>query len=204
MHITVSASAALEDHVSPQAAGHISNDFAGGRFSDDRSLRYLNDQVLTGFSRTPSFAARLTVLRLVFADVPEINQSIKAFIHFKNNTAAVSTVATVRTARRNVLLSSEGDVPVSPFAAHHDDLRFIYEQNLILLLFPAYRNMRKRLQTVHIACLKSLQSSVFPAEITAEPLRDGQKLSSCPYLRAQSEGFRRSEHTECHHRRCLR
>ena len=205
MHIAVSASAAFQDQIFPAVAGHIRDHFAACGFPDDGPLGHLDDHVLALFAGASALLAGFTVLSLVFADVAEIRQGVETLVHFENDASAVAAVAAVRTARRDIFFSAKRYVSVAAFSAAHDDLRFIYKHVFVTphafaFVFCSAKDFRQCLD----ACLKSLHSSVFPAVITAEPRRGEQKLSSCPYLRAQSEGCRLSAHTECHRRRCLR
>ena len=62
------------------------------------------------------FLAVLTRFRTVFTAVSEIYERIQTVIDFKNHVAALTAVAAVRAAVRNIKLTAEANVSVAAFS----------------------------------------------------------------------------------------
>ena len=115
--VSLSAVAALQKSIGKCIAGHVDDDLPCRRIAYDRSLRNLEDKVLTALAGLAPSAAFLAVSGMEFAGMAKILQRIESLIDDKNHAAAVSSVAAVRAARRNKFLSPEGDMAVAALAA---------------------------------------------------------------------------------------
>ncbi len=125
MLVAAAAAPAFQKKKTSVFAGHVGDDFATLRLTDYGALRHFDDDILAVFAGTVLLAALLAVFRTVFADVPEICQSIQSLVHLKVDAAAVSAVAAVGTAVRHIFLTPERDVTVAALAAFHIYFRMI-------------------------------------------------------------------------------
>ena len=64
---------------------------------------------------TAALSALLSVASHIFADMTEIGQGIQSVVHFKNDIAAATAIAAVRTASSYEKFPAEADMTVTAF-----------------------------------------------------------------------------------------
>ena len=116
MLVADAAFPAFQHYLTAVLPGHIGDHLAAGRVLDDRAFRHFQDNILSVLSMAVPLAALFTILRFVFAPVAVICQCIQTFVHFKDDVAASSAVASVRTAVRDKQFSAEAYVAVAAFS----------------------------------------------------------------------------------------
>ena len=120
---------------------HILDDFAGGTVFDNRSGRYGNFEVFGVFAVALGGHAGLSVLCDEFTAVFEVQKRVLTLVNDKNDIAAFSAVAAVRSAVRNILFPVERHAAVSAVAGLDIDFYFIKKhfltplRNAMLLFF---------------------------------------------------------------------
>ena len=70
----------------------------------------------------------------------EITECIKAFIDHKNNISAMTAIAAIRTASRNIKLSTEAYMTISTLAGFNKNADSVCKHNLSSILYLNYVN----------------------------------------------------------------
>ena len=127
MNIAASASAALCSNKLISVVAEILHQKSCLLIDDKSTDRHLDIQVLTLLAVAFSLHSVLAVLSLILPLVIEVHQSPEIAVGNKNNTAAVTAVAAVRTAVRNVRVASECDCAVAALTGYYCNFRSVYE-----------------------------------------------------------------------------
>ena len=132
MLIAPAAAATLaEDEI--LRGGHIPNDLVRFRVAHDRAARHLDDEVLTALALAARAASVLAVRGRVFSLIAEIHQGGQIVVHAKDDTAAVSAVAAVGAAGRDVFLAVKRDRAVAAVPGLDVNFCFIDKHGVPLL-----------------------------------------------------------------------
>jgi hypothetical protein len=111
---------------------HIGDDFAGVFLADDGAFRDLEDDISAVSAVTSALTALLTVpcfeIILVFIG----KKGVHSLVDFEYNISAAASVASVRSAGRNIFLTSETDVTVAALAGFYVDPCAICEHMVLL------------------------------------------------------------------------
>ena len=108
-------------------AHQVTNQFIGIHLMDNRTDRYLHDQVVTGLAGTVLAGTFLTLPRQEFTRMAEIDQRIDTAVGLQVHTATIPTIATVRPAKGDVLLTPETDTAVPAVTGTHFNSGFVYK-----------------------------------------------------------------------------
>ena len=139
VNVTETAASALRYPQLLTMRRDITQAFTALCIGDDGTQRNPDHDVLTTFSGFVPARAVLAVLRLVFSEVPEINQGVQTRVAFQENTAAAATVTTVRPSELDVLFPPERGRSIAAVAGVDIDLGFVYEFHAGIL-YPVQKN----------------------------------------------------------------
>jgi hypothetical protein len=116
----------------------VSNPFPGLGIRNNRTKRHADDNILAAFAGFVPPHATLAVLRLVFPQVPEIDQRVQSRITLEIDAAAPAAIPTVRTTVLDVLFPAKRCRTVAALAGMDFDIGFVNEFHAaILSLIPA-------------------------------------------------------------------
>ena len=116
MHVALASASALQNDNAAVLMGHVRDDFAGFSLTDNGALGNLYHKVLAVSAVTAVVSAGFSVLCTILADEAEIIERVQTVIHLKDQIAAATAVAAVRTAGRNEFFAPEADMAVTAVA----------------------------------------------------------------------------------------
>jgi len=111
------------------AVGHIHNDLTGGGVAHHGSGRHGQNGILGGFAVEFCLHPVAAVFRHEFAAVLVIQQSIRALVDGKDDVAAATAVAAVRSAVGHIFFAAEGHTAVAAVARLAINLYIINQHN---------------------------------------------------------------------------
>jgi len=83
---------------------------------------------------TAALSALLSVASHIFADMTEIGQGIQSVVHFKNDIAAATAIAAVRTASSYEKFPAEADMTVTAFSGSDINFCTVGKHKYLLLI----------------------------------------------------------------------
>ncbi len=107
--------------------GNIGKDSAGAFLLDDSAEGHADDKILGIFTVAPAASAVFAALRGVFSLVTEIRKSREVGIRDKHNVAALSPIAAVGTACRDIFFTVKRHRAVAAVARFDAYISFIYK-----------------------------------------------------------------------------
>ena len=107
MLVSLSAAAALQDHLTHIGLGQIRNDESGRFFTQNRSDRNSDDQVRRILTMTILTAAVSTAIRFIDSAVAKIGQGVESFLCYKYDVSALTAVSAIRAAVGYIFLPAK-------------------------------------------------------------------------------------------------
>jgi hypothetical protein len=145
MRIAFAASPAGGEHTTVPDLIQIADSLARPGVSNDRSHRHFNDDILTATPMTIAAHSVLSATGLTFLMIAKIQQRCELWIRNRDDIATGPTIATVRSAAANELLTMKADATTSAIAANDPYFCLIDEFHDLIIREPQVRTPSARL-----------------------------------------------------------
>ena len=129
MHVSVSAPSALQDDLAPVFTGQVCDHLACLCKLDDRSLRDLQDDVLSVSTMLAFLSSVLPVSGGKLSVMAISHECVGVIVHLEDNVPASSAVASVRASVRDKLFPPETHMPVPALTGAYDNLCPVSKHN---------------------------------------------------------------------------
>ena len=115
-------------HNKPVTMGRQVAEHLGAVLINDRGAHgYPKNEVLAALAGTVAAAAGLAILGAITAHKTVVDHGVEVFVGFQDDTTAITAIAAIRAAPRNILLPAEAQAAVATVARKHLDACFIYK-----------------------------------------------------------------------------